>query len=167
MKKKLFTLAMAMIMTVAMSVPVMAGDTEYDGSTTSETSQQTHVTATLTSSYKVSLPALLNLVEDTTSETIENNQYRADYTVKAYGNISDSKYVSIIPDAGFELALTGSDITVPATVTQEVQKWSRTGDLSNGYQIMGQTTDGNVVAVLTEDGAYAGDFNFTYSLQAK
>ena len=120
------------------------------------------VSAVVSSTYSVSLPATLTLSYNDSTHKYENT-----YTVGAKGNIRANQYVSIVPDNSF--IMTGSVVgaTATATVTQSVTQWSGTtptvGQLAIGTTGYTETT-GSVEVELTQADNYSGSFTFTYSL---
>ena len=116
MKKRILSLLMTAILTVAMVCPVMADtgtwtgqDNGYGGTFTSGTggpgtSQgKTKVTAEVGSTYTVVLPSTLTLSPDPTAAiggTASSTNYAAKGVVQCYGNVASDRVITVsIPHA--------------------------------------------------------------------
>ena len=159
--KKIVGGIITIVLTIGMCMPVLADISDSESHTNS-----IKVSATLTSCYTVTLPADLSMVHDNTAP--ENNQFKADYKVKASGLVADASYVQITPASTFEL-VDKVDTTnkVTATVTQDAEKWARVADTTNNIIALGTETDGNITAVIANEGTYEGTLVFTYQMKHK
>lgn len=160
MKKRILAtvVALAVLATTVIGsvISVSAAEHSTDGSAACT------VSATVKSTYTVSLPATLNLVEGS------GNAFSGTYTVGAKGNIDDTHYVEITPVSSFTMTGATTNKTETATVTQNATKWKRLA--GSGYEVIGtddfaQTT-GSVVVTLTQADAYSGDVEFTFGLKS-
>lgn len=163
MKKRLAAVVLSFITLLNMVAPAFAGTFTEDGST------QTLVTAELTSSYSVIVPASIAL-----SDPDKDTVYTADYTLGAKGNINVLKKVTIAPTAS-SFTMTGNNgQNVTASVTQDVTEWvNKTPgagqkkitdvETSGTYEDYAITT-GSISATITLAGSYSGNVEFTFAL---
>ena len=121
------------------------------------------VNANISASFSVSLPATLALAYNDS-----NGKYENTFTVGVKGVISDSQYVSVVPDSSFVLSNTGHTSSRTASVTQSVTKWNNNATAADEIAISNAnyvTTTGKVsveLPSLPDD--YTGSFTFTYSI---
>ena len=178
MSKKITALFLVAAMTVCMAMPVFAGVTDWNTPTTSN-DESTHtsvceVTADINYAYYVSMPATLALEPSTGA-----NEFKAEYQVKAksMGNLTDTKNIKIAPESWASetktssvtlTEVTDSFKTVSATISQPKVLFGKNNTAT--IQKVGTdkfyTIDGTVTATITDQGSYAGNFNFVYGLEA-
>lgn len=163
MKKRLTAIVITFVTLICRVVPAFAGTYTEDGTA------QTEVTAELSSSYSVIVPAAISL-----SDPDKDSVYTADYTVGAKGNINVLKKVTITPTAG-TFTMTGNNgKSVTASVTQNITEWVNTTpgsgqkkitdvEASGTYQDYSITT-GSVSATITLAGSYSGNIDFSFAL---
>lgn len=106
----------ALIAAASVATPVMAANSEY----TEAGEQVIPVTATVASSYSVSVPATLSLADNGTGT------YVGECTVAAKGTLPSNECVYIKPKEGLEIPLYGGGDTVTAELGQEKFTWGRT-----------------------------------------
>ena len=158
--KKRVSILLAMIMALTAVTPVFA--TDYGPS---NTSANMLVTATLTSTYTVTVPATLAL--DTYNE--ETGKYEGTYKVSARGSIANSKKVTITPAATFTMTGSNTGTTAEASVTQEVTTWMRAANTANKINTLIGTesereAEGHIEVELVTDDEYSGSLTFTYGM---
>ena len=152
---------------VAAASMLLAGIPAYAENATSQTattdgSLNCTVSAVVSSTYSVSLPATLTL-----SYNDGTGKYENTYTVGAKGNILPTQYVSIVPAESF--IMTGSTVgaTATAAITQAITQWSGTtpgaGQIAIGTSDY-TTSTGTVAVTLSRADNYSGTFAFTYRL---
>ena len=121
------------------------------------------VSAEVSSTYSVCLPATLTLAYDPSSQLYKNT-----YTVGAKGIITNTQYVSIIPDASFTMTGQTGGATATAGVTQTVTKWvNRTpgsGEMAINVTSYAESTGNISVDLPKQVDNYNGSFTFTYCL---
>lgn len=178
MKKKVLaslSLAAAMVATTmpAMAATDVAGghdsfETHYGKVTTAETCKEQTVSddetascevyAEIGSTFTVTIPKKITLSGSTRSGS---------YTVSCSGDIAGNEYVSVVPDASFDMIQTGKT-NVTASVTQETQSFrgnNYTGSVGTGEAKMEDGATGSISAAGLTAGAWKGTFNFTISLK--
>ena len=159
MKKKFIAAVLTALTLTTQIITVSAEEYSSDGTATCQ------VSATVSSSYSVKLPATLELSYNSTS-----GKYEGTYKVSAKGNITPDKSVQISPTAN-SFTLTGSKTgeTASAAVSQTVTEWIHesksegTGKIHIGTNEYAETS-GSVSASLSEADTYTGEFTFTFSL---
>lgn len=160
MKKKIVTVIILAVSAVMSCLPVCAQ--EYTANGTGECK----VSATVSSSYSVQVPAVLELQYDSVS-----GKYEAAYTVSAKGNILPSQSVTVRP-TGDSFTLTGTltGETSQAAITQEITEWIHTSKLAGStgkLQISDAEyteAEGKVSAELARADTYTGEFTFAFAL---
>lgn len=121
-------------------------------------SGQCMVSATVDSTYSISIPATLNLSKS-------GSNFTGTYTVSAYGNVSDAKKLTVSPGS---LTMTNTDhmdTTVDASVEMATKEWAASTLRAASSSSPSELT-GTVSVVLTEAGVYSGNLNFTYGLES-
>ena len=168
--KKILAVAMSVMMGLVGGVNVgyaaqTATDTEV--SDTNEHSVGITVSATISSSFYVSIPADFALAYQSTPKNYNETDYSYynEYTVGVKGNIAEDKIVTVQPSS---LTLTDSadgGNTVTVTVVQDKTTWSRS-DLTDGSTIKTEYTNttGKAYANITRAGSYSGTLTFSFSL---
>ena len=160
MKKKTLTAIILAVSAAISCLPVYAQEYTADGT------GECRVTATVSSSYSVQVPAALELHYSSAS-----GKYEAGYTASAKGNILPSQIVTVRPTSdSFTLtgALTGE--TCQAAVTQEAVGWVHAGrqDAGTGNLKISDAeyteTQGKVSAQIAKADTYTGEFTFAFSL---
>ncbi len=156
---KLRTLLTAVTLTIAMFIGTIGANAQtYDQNATSGSIA---VSATVASTYTITLPATLSLTK--TSGT----NYTGTYTVGVKANLDKNTYVRVTPASTFTLT-NNSGVAAEnatATVTQTVKEWRKTA----GTNILAANKDSNVettgsVSVsLPYAGTYSGNLTFTFS----
>lgn len=123
------------------------------------------VSATVDSTYLVSIPATLSMQKKS------GTTFEGTYVVKAMGNITDSQYVSIVPTTeDGKVSLVNESIpgvTIDATVTQEVTKFSNSAGSSDTVTIQSDAftgATGKVSVTIKKAGSYKGTISFVYGL---
>ena len=119
------------------------------------------VTAVVSSTYSITLPASLTL------ELTEGNTYAKDYTVGVMANLQDNEKITVIPDATFEMTSTNPDSSAEATVTQPITVWKNIVT-DNATQIGANRTQyvnttGTISVDLVNAGSYSGSAEFTFA----
>lgn len=149
-------MAAMMLMT---SMPVQAAETT-NTYTAADASGSILVTATVSSTYTVTLPATLAL------ELKSDNTYEGEYTVGVKANLTDGEAVTVTPNATVTLTNNNGGGTTDGTVTQTVNTWKLTpesaNEIASDYTQSIETT-GKVSATLTKAGSYSGNLNFTFA----
>jgi len=152
-KFKNILIGMISAMLALTSIPVCAASYTEDGTA------ECTVSATVNSSYTVSLPATVTLSKN-------EDKYEGTYTAGVKGNILSTQKVTIVPDESFTLTGTDSGATATATVTQEKTTWTKTG--GSGNLAIGSSsysnTSGKVEVELSTADSYSGHFDFTFEL---
>lgn len=132
----------------------------------------TLVTAELTSSYSVIVPASIAL-----SDPDKDGTYTATYTIGAKGNISILKKVSCKPTGSTFTLTNENSVSVTGSVNQTVNEWVKkdaaanqkmisdveTGGTYDGYSIV----TGDLSADIVQAGSYTGNLEFTFMLDDK
>ena len=157
MKNKL----MALVGAASMAAGIMGS-----GLTAFADTQGMTVTANVTSTYSVQIPAALTL----TAEGAGSNTFSGTYTVGARGYILNSQYVEISPADEFNMVADHVAGEGMATVTQEVTRWTNSvAGLGDEYMVIGgdtvTTTEGSVSVVLKAPDSYTGTLTFAYGLR--
>lgn len=119
------------------------------------------VTANVTSTYTVRLPATIELTRDA-----ETGKYKADYTVGVRGQLAATNRIEVTPTPSVEL--TDGSHTVNAAVTQTVIAWehdqSRVNENPTTHVLISPTefieTSGHIETVFEHLGSYSGTLNF-------
>lgn len=124
------------------------------------------VTADVTSTYSVQIPATLEL----TAEGSGSNIFSGTYTVGAKGYILDSQYVEISPADSFSMTGDTFGLDSSAAVTQSVTKWvNDTAGKGEEYMVLGgdsvTTTTGSVSVTLKKPDTYTVTLTFAYGLR--
>lgn len=124
------------------------------------------VTANVTSTYSVQIPASLEL----TAESAGSNIFSGTYTGGAKGYILESQCVEISPADSFAMTGDKDGLGADALVTQTVTKWvnSLEGKTDDCMVIGGDsvaTTTGTVSVTLKNPDSYTGTLTFAYGLK--
>lgn len=160
MKKKILTALLLVASATISRLPACAQEYTADGT------GECRVTAAVSSSYSVQVPAALELQYNSVS-----GKYEAGYTVSVKGNILPSQIVTVRPAANsFTLAgnLTGE--TCRASITQETVGWVHAGRQTAGAGMMKISdreytgAEGKVSAEIAKADTYTGEFTFAFSL---
>lgn len=120
------------------------------------------VTATLESSYTVSLPAAIALSYDAGS-----GEYRGSFSYGVKGNIAADKGVRIVAPGSFSLTGEASGESVSAGLTLPFTVWSNEEESGVNAQISTSSyvmKEGSVSAAITRADRYSGNFSFTFGL---
>lgn len=164
MKKKFVTSILTLALTLAMCVPCLANTYSEDGSASCT------VTATVASTYTVSIPATLSL-----ADADGDNVFTGEYTVGCKGNIAAQEAVLVIPVESFDMQAQGSSDKVTATVSQPIYSFTGSaGPLEVTKQIaLGETgktsfveTTGTVSCTITQAEEYTGNLRFDFALKS-
>ena len=135
-----------------------------DVTVTGDGQQTCTVSAQVGAAYYISLPASLSLALNKST-----GKYEASYTVGVKGTISNSQYVSVVPDDTFNLKKSGSGTNHVARVSQPVTKWRNTAANATEATISSSRfveENGKVSVELPgTPGDYSGAFVFRYSLK--
>ena len=152
MKKRFTALFMIMALMIVSAMPVLAANQTYtaDGTATCT------VTASLESSYTVSLPATIALSYDSTEDA-----YKGTFQTGAKGNIASNKQVTLSAPATFNLTGAASGETVSATITGGIGSWESAGLNANTFS----NKSGTITAPITKADNYSGTFTFTCALE--
>ena len=140
------------------SVPCYA--TEY---TNGATSGSIAVTAVVSSTYSITLPASLTLeLSDAETSTYSNN-----YTVGVKANLLDNENITVTPASTFAMTAPNQNDTATASVSQPITMW-RNDVTDASTQIAASYTDyvnttGSISVVLTGAGNYSGLATFTFA----
>lgn len=160
MKKKMFTAMILAVSAMISGLPVCAQEYTADGT------GECKVTATVSSSYSVQVPAVLELQYNS-----DSGKYEAGYKVSVKGNILPSQSVTVQPTAeGFTLTGTLTGETSQAAITQETTEWIHASKLSGTtgkLQISDAEyteAEGKVTAELAKADTYTGEFTFAFAL---
>ena len=161
-KKVLASLSLAAAM-VATTMPAMAYTNSVGAvNETQEVSEnkeaECEVYAEIGSTFTVTIPKKITLAGATKTGA---------YTVACTGDIAGDEYVSVVPDASFDMIQTGKT-NVTASVTQETQNFrgnNYTGSVGTGEAKMEDGATGSISAAGLTAGAWKGTFNFTISLK--
>lgn len=160
MKKKILTSIVLAVSAIISCLPVCAQEYTVDGT------GECKVSATVSSSYSVQVPAVLELQYDSVS-----GKYEAAYTVSAKGNILPSQSVTVRPTgASFTLTGTLTGETSQAAITQEITEWIHTTKMAGStgkLQISDAEyteAEGKVSAELARADTYTGEFTFAFAL---
>jgi len=160
MKKKLLTTLVIVATLVINAMPVMAAEYTADGSASCL------VTAEIGSTYRVSVPATLDLAYDE-----DSTKYEGTYQLGAKGNIAGNKKVSVAP-ASNTLTMTGASTgeEVTASITQEITEFVLENPTA-GQTVIGSDdyayASGEVSVALEQADVYQGNLVFNFSLQDK
>ncbi len=160
MKKRVFTAVILVVSAIISCLPVCAQEYTADGT------GDCRVSATVSSSYSVKVPAVLEMQYNSVS-----GKYEAAYTVSAKGNILPIQNVTVRPTSD-SFTLTGNltGVTCQAAVTQEITEWihasRQTGDTGRQHINDAEYTDaeGMVSAQLAGADTYTGEFTFAFAL---
>ena len=163
MKCKRFLLGLLIVGLIsrASTVAVLADNSTY----TEDGAASCVVTATLQSTYTVSLPAALALSYDTGEEV-----YKGSFSYGVKGNIAMDKKISISAPASFNLTGTASGDTVSAAVSLPFKEWSNDAEEDENAQINATSfvlKTGTVTADITQADSYSGNFSFTFGMADK
>ena len=160
--KKIISLAAVAAMAAVCALPTFAytNSTEAVNETqtiSSNDTAQTSVYAEVGSSFTVTIPKKITLSGETKS---------GKYNVTCTGDIAGDEFVSVAPDASFEMSQKGKD-DVTATVAQEITKFradNYTTELVSGEAKMATGATGSISASGLTSGGWNGNFNFTIAL---
>lgn len=144
-----------------MVVPVSAENGTYSEDGTASCV----VTATLQSTYTVSLPAALGLAYDSGDE-----RYEGSFSYGVKGNIAMDKKVSVTAPASFNLTGAASAENVTAALSLPFTAWSN--DPESGVNALISPAEfnlktGTVTANITRADSYSGNFSFTFGMEDK
>lgn len=160
MKKKMFTAMVLATASIISCLPVCAQEYTADGT------GECKVTATVSSSYSVQVPAILELQYNSGS-----GEYETGYTVSVKGNILPSQSVTVQPTAdSFTLTGTLTGETSQAVIAQEATEWihaSKASGSTGKLQISDAEyteAEGKVSAELAKADTYTGEFTFAFAL---
>ena len=155
MKKKMFTAMVLATASIISCLPVCAQEYTADGTG-----------ATVSSSYSVQVPAILELQYNSGS-----GEYETGYTVSVKGNILPSQSVTVRPTAdSFTLTGTLTGETSQAVIAQEATEWihaSKASGSTGKLQISDAEyteAEGKVSAELAKADTYTGEFTFAFAL---
>lgn len=156
MKRKIMALVLS-VATILGSVMSVSASDYTDASSGSMT-----VTANVTSTYTVRLPATLELTRDP-----EDGKYKADYTVAVRGQLAATNRIEVTPTPSFEM--TDGNHSVNATVTQVVTAWehdqNRVDQNPTSHVLISPTsyveTTGHIETSFEHLGSYSGTVVFT------
>ena len=141
----------------------------YGGTYTEDGSANALVTADVSSSYSVMLPAVIAL-----SDPDHDNNYTGTYKIGARGNINVEKKVICQPASSTFIMTGNNGDNITATVSQSHTSWvNRTP--ASGQKLITHvedsgpyedysTIEGNVSALIVSAGTYSGNMEFTFSL---
>lgn len=189
MKKKFLSLALATILTMALSVPAFAATpididntpASFETDTLNKTTGTTHFAdndnydgpqdaptnvwnnGTIKEEVKVTAVKTADFTITIPKEiTMDGDTRSANYTVNVKGDIAGDQKITVTPDASFNLAETGGKADVPTTVTQDDVTFLPT-DIYYGVakDQPGKTVDGKLEASTLSAGQWSGKFNFT------
>lgn len=160
--KKIVSLAAVATMAAVCALPTFAytNSTETVNETqniSANETAQTSVYAEVGSTFTVTIPKKITLSGETKSGT---------YNVTCTGDIAGDEFVSVAPDASFEMSQKGKD-DVTATVAQEITKFradNYTTELVSGEAKMATGATGSITASGLTSGGWNGNFNFTIAL---
>ena len=156
MKRRFLALFTALTLMLSMTIPSYADTTYSNGATSGSIA----VTATVSSTYQITLPATLEL--NYIADQVSYN-YGASYTVGVKANLTDSEYITVTPDSSFTMSSALANAT--ANVSQPVNTWRNTAGAANEIAASYTsfvTTTGNITTQLDVAGSYAGTLNFTF-----
>lgn len=114
---------------------------------------------TVVSTYSVSLPAEITLVND-------GDSYTGSYTVGVKGSIKYYEMVEVIPSSSVNVIGKTTGTVATATINQEVTNWSNVA-VTDGAVIGTDdyvTVNGCVAADLKQADEYEGEFEFSFKL---
>lgn len=158
-KKQITSLVLALAVIFHSSVIANADNTTVTG----DGERTCTVTAHVSSSYYVTLPASITLAYN-----MSNNRYEATYTVGAKGSIGNNQYISIIPDSSFSLKQNGNSTNYLASISQSITKWknskSNTDEMVISADSFAETTGKISVELPRNPGDYQGNFVFRYKV---
>lgn len=159
--KRMKNKIMALVGAASMAAGIMGS-----GMTAFADTQGMTVTANVTSTYSVQIPASLEL----TAESAGSNTFRGTYIVGAKGYILNSQYVEISPADSFNMVADHVVGEGMAEVTQSVTKWvNSTEGKGEEYMMIGgdimATTTGSVSVILKAPDSYTGTLTFVYGLK--
>ena len=160
-KKGLLGFLLLALLGMGTAVPVFADNSTYSEDGTASCV----VTATLQSTYTVSLPAALALAYDS-----EDERYEGSFSYGVKGNIAMDKKVSVTAPASFNLTGAASGGTVTAALTLPFTAWSNDAESGVNAQISPVSftlKTGTVTANITQADSYSGNFSFTYGMEDK
>ena len=156
-----YGLVLVVAVFVSAAVPVRADNDTY----TEDGSASCTVTATLQSTYTVSLPAALALSYDSSEEV-----YKGSFSYGVKGNIAMDKKIAISAPTSFNLTGAASSDTVAATLSLPFKEWSNDAESGENAQISVSSfvlKTGTVTANITQADSYSGNFSFTFGMQDK
>lgn len=154
MSKYVSKLILTVVLSVCMltqCVPAYAKEYSGDGNATCT------VSATINSTYTVSIPATLLLSKATSG--IDLGKYVGKYAVGARGDIAANAKVYIVPNSMITLSAAGKKDVV-ATVSQPQTVWT-SDQLGDTFSMV----EGTVVAPLTQAGSWTGGLVFRFGIQ--
>ena len=114
---------------------------------------------TVVSTYSVSLPAEITLVDD-------GDSYTGSYTVGVNGSIKYYEVVEVIPSSSVNIIGKTTGTVATATISQEVTNWSNVA-VTDGAVIGTDDyvpVNGCVTVDLTQADEYEGEFEFSFKL---
>ena len=154
--KNLITKTAAIISAAALSIGSMSAVPVFCDT------QSSSVTATVASSYTVSIPSSITM-----TETAEASKYSASYNVGAKGDILKAEKITIVPASSFMMTNSEDASTATATVSQAQTEWVTPPSVTDAAtQVAIQTnstatTAGTITATLSKSGTYTGSLVFT------
>ncbi|HAG69823.1 MAG TPA: hypothetical protein DCL38_07610 [Lachnospiraceae bacterium] len=160
-KKGMAGLVLCCVLAAGGAIPVHADNNNYSEDGTASCV----VTATLQSTYTVSLPAALALSYDS-----EDERYEGSFSYGVKGNIAMDKKVSVTAPASFDLTGAASGDAVTAAITLPFTAWSNDEESSTNALISASAFNlktGSVSADITQADAYSGNFSFTFGMEDK
>ncbi len=145
--KKLIALAMVCSMCTPMSVSATTTET---ADVTTPTEEACSVSASKESTWTVTIPKSVTLA-------VEGVSASADYEVSVRGSIDTTHSIFVKPDSGFDM--TCNDVSLPATVTQEVTQFSGGNFTADTPSVV----TGSITVEKIKVGEYNGSFDFHVS----
>ncbi len=129
--------------------------------TNGETSGSIAVTAVVSSTYSITLPAELQL----TPAENDITAYSGSYEVGVKANLLDNEKITVIPVDSFTMTDGIHDVT--ASIEQPVQTWRNSisdpsSEVEANYTEYIYTT-GTISAILTNAGSYSGMASFVFA----
>lgn len=114
---------------------------------------------TVVSTYSVSLPAEITLVND-------GDSYTGSYTVGVKGSIKYYEMVEVIPSSSVNVIGKTTGTVATATINQEVTNWSNVAVTDGAFIGTDDyvTVNGCVTADLKQADEYEGEFEFSFKL---
>lgn len=159
--KSVWGLALCGLLLAGHAVSVFAENGTY----TEDGTANCVVTATLQSTYTVSLPAALALAYDS-----EDERYEGSFSYGVKGNIAMDKKVSVTAPASFSLTGAASGDSVSAALSLPFTAWSNDAESGANALISPSSFNlktGTVTADITQADSYSGNFSFTFGMEDK